>query len=181
MVSAAPLQPDAGLVGQAVSGDEAAFDALVGPVLEPAYKLATVMLRDREEARDAVQEACFMAWKNMSQLRATDRFSQWFLTIVANRCRSVIRTRWWRTLRLPLPGAAHELDRTGVETDLDLRRELGRLSPNERAALFLYFYMDLPLSEVGKVLRVSPKAARSRVHRAVTKLRLSMQQQEVSS
>src|SRR5438309_5996192 len=94
MVSAAPLQPDAGLIGQAVSGDEAAFDALVGPVLEPAFKLANVMLRDREEARDAVQEACFMAWKNLPRLRGEDRFSQWFLAIVANRCRSVIRTRW---------------------------------------------------------------------------------------
>src|SRR5437588_8464066 len=179
MVSAAPLQPDAGLIGQAVSGDEAAFDALVGPVLEPAFKLAKVMLRDREEARDAVQEACFMAWKNLPRLRGEDRFSQWFLAIVANRCRSVIRTRWWKTLRLPLSGVASELDHAAVETDLDLRRELGRLSANERAALFLYFYMDLPLSEVGKVLRVSPQAARSRVHRAVTKLRLSMQ--EVSS
>src|SRR5258708_1352903 len=152
MVSAAPLHPDAGLIAQAVSADEAAFDALVGPLLEPAYRLAVVMLRDREEARDAVQEATFRAWRNLSRLRAKDRFGPWFLTIVANRCRSVARTRWWKTLRLPLAAPAHDVDRSAVESDVDLRRELDRLSANERAALYLFFYMDLPLREVARVL-----------------------------
>jgi DNA-directed RNA polymerase specialized sigma24 family protein len=41
-------------------------------------------------------------------------------------------------------------------------------------ALFLFFYADLPLADVAKVLSVSPQAAKSLVHRAVVKLRLSM-------
>ena len=44
----------------------------------------------------------------------------------------------------------------------------------DRAALFLFFYMDLPLAEVAKVLKISPQAAKARVHRAVVRLRLSM-------
>jgi RNA polymerase sigma-70 factor (ECF subfamily) len=176
MVSAAPLSPDARVIAQAASGDEAAFDALVGPLLDPAYRLAVVMLRDREEARDAVQEACFMAWRNLARLRTQDSFGSWFLTIVANRCRSVARTRWWKTLRLPLAAPEHDLDHSTVESDVDIRRELDRLPAGERAALYLFFYMDLPLKEVAKVLKVSPQAAKSRVHRAVTKLRLNMQE-----
>ena len=57
---------------------------------------------------------------------------------------------------------------------LDLGRELSRLPATDRAVIFLFFYLDLPLSEVAKVLRVSPQAAKSRVHRAVTRLRLGM-------
>ncbi len=170
------MRPDAGLIPEAISGDEAAFDALVGPVLEPAYRLAVVMLRDREEARDAVQEATFMAWRNLSRLRAQDRFGPWFLTIVANRCRSVARTRWWKTVRLPLVATAREMDRAALESDVDLRRELDQLSTTERAALYLFFYLDLPLKEVARVLKISPQAAKSRVHRAVTRLRLNMQE-----
>jgi DNA-directed RNA polymerase specialized sigma24 family protein len=41
-------------------------------------------------------------------------------------------------------------------------------------ALFLFFYEDLPLADVAKILNVSPKAAKSLVHRAVVKLRLNM-------
>jgi RNA polymerase sigma-70 factor, ECF subfamily len=175
MVSAASMHPDA-LIPQAISGDEAAFDALVGPVLEPAYRLAVVMLRDREEARDAVQEATFMAWRNLSHLRAQDRFGPWYLTIVANRCRSIARTRWWKTLRLPLAAPDREVDQSAVDSDVDLRRQLGQLPTNERAALYLFYYMDLPLKDVARVLKISPQAAKSRVHRAVTRLRLSMQE-----
>jgi DNA-directed RNA polymerase specialized sigma24 family protein len=41
----------------------------------------------------------------------------------------------------------------------------------DRAALFCFFYLDLPLDEVGRVLGVSPSAARSRVYRAAHRLR----------
>jgi DNA-directed RNA polymerase specialized sigma24 family protein len=40
--------------------------------------------------------------------------------------------------------------------------------------LFLFFYLDLPLAEVARILKISPQAAKSRVHRGVTKLRLGM-------
>ncbi|HEY4889478.1 MAG TPA: sigma-70 family RNA polymerase sigma factor [Candidatus Dormibacteraeota bacterium] len=64
--------------------------------------------------------------------------------------------------------------RDDVEANLDLDRELANLPPTDRAALFLSFYLDLPLSEVGRILGISPQAAKSRVHRAVVKLRLNM-------
>jgi RNA polymerase sigma factor (sigma-70 family) len=57
---------------------------------------------------------------------------------------------------------------------LDLNRELAKLPANDRGALFLFFYLDLPLREVARVLKISPQAAKSRVHRALNKLRLGM-------
>ena len=174
MVDAARPGSDTSLLSAAIAGDEAAFDALVGPLIEPGFKLAAVMLGDGEEARDALQEACFMAWRKLFQLAAEAQLRPWFLSIVANRCRSVRRARWWSTLNLP--AVQNELDRApgDIESELDLDRELRKLRTPERTALFLFFYMDLPLAEVAKILNVSPQAAKSRVHRAVTKLRLSM-------
>jgi len=174
MASAARADAAGGLLAEAAKGSEAAFDELVAPLLEPAFKLAVVMLRDPEEARDALQGATFTAWRKLAQVRGEDLFRAWFLTIVANRCRSVIRTRWWTTLRMPIEAAP--AGHAAAGEDLDLRRELRRLPAPDRAALFLFFYMDLPLDQVGRVLNVSPKAAKSRVHRAVTKLRLAMQE-----
>jgi hypothetical protein len=66
MASTAWLSSEADLLPAAIAGDEAAFDALVGPLIEPAYKQAAVMLRHGEEARDAVQDACLMAWKKQT-------------------------------------------------------------------------------------------------------------------
>jgi RNA polymerase sigma-70 factor (ECF subfamily) len=165
---------DAFLVSAAIGGDEAAFDSLVGPLIEPGFKLAAVMLRDREEARDAVQEACVLAWRRLSQLRAEAQLRSWFLTIVANQCRSKRRARWWSELRLPSIHESRGHDREDLDSRLDLDRELRGLPMRQRTALFLFFYADLPLAEVARVLKVSPQAAKSLVQRAVVSLRMSM-------
>jgi RNA polymerase sigma-70 factor (ECF subfamily) len=165
---------EGGLIQAARSGDEIAFDALVGPLVDPAFKLAMVFLRDPNEAQDAVQEATLKAWRALGRLRRDAAIRPWFLTIVANHCRSVRRTRWWSVARLGTvartePGVG---EREDLQIDLD--RELAKLPPTDRAVLFLFFYLDLPLGEVGRVLRISPQAAKSRVHRAVSRLRLGM-------
>jgi RNA polymerase sigma factor (sigma-70 family) len=54
---------------------------------------------------------------------------------------------------------------------IDVNRELARLPREDRLALFLYFYLDLPMEEVGDVLGVSAGGAKTRVYRAAKKLR----------
>jgi RNA polymerase sigma factor (sigma-70 family) len=159
-------------IGQAAADREADFDALVGPLIEPAFKLAVVFLRDPHEAEDAVQEATLKAWQGLGRLRDEGAVRSWFFAIVANQCRSMRRARWWSVLRVEAPHRDDLEDRP--DDRLDLTREMSRLPVTDRAALFLFFYLDLPLAEVARVLRISPQAAKSRVHRAVTKLRLGM-------
>ena len=174
MVNILQQSSDASVVSAAIDGDEAAFDSLVGPLIEPGFKLAAVMLRDREEARDAVQEACVLAWRRLSQLRGEAQLRPWFLSIVANQCRSKRRARWWSVVRLPAIQASEDRSQGDWDSQLDLDRQLRGLPTRQRAALFLFFYADLPLGEVAKILKVSPQAAKSLVHRAVVSLRMSM-------
>lgn len=159
-------------IGQAAADREVAFDAVVGPLIDPAFKLAYVFLRDPHDAEDAVQEATLKAWRGFDGLRDRSVARPWFLTIVANQCRSMRRAPWWSVLRMDSVHTS-EVDEASDER-IDLMRELSRLPVTDRAALFLFFYLDLPLAEVARVLKISPQAAKSRVHRAVTKLRLGM-------
>jgi DNA-directed RNA polymerase specialized sigma24 family protein len=53
------------------------------------------------------------------------------------------------------------------------------LSPDERLPLVLHFYLDLPLDEVARILRVSPAAAKSRIYRAAKRLRSDLTLEEV--
>jgi RNA polymerase sigma-70 factor, ECF subfamily len=159
-------------IGQAAADREAVFDSLVGPLIDPGFKLAYVFLRDPQEAEDAVQEATVKAWKNLDRLRDHAAARSWFFAIVANQCRSMRRAHWWSVVRLAMVPTRNEEQPS--EMRLDLHRELSRLPETDRAVLFLFFYLDLPLVEAAKVLKISPQAAKSRVHRAVTKLRLGM-------
>src|SRR5206468_1475292 len=89
-VEAAPAGRD--LVARARGGDASAFALLLDPLWEPAYRLAYSMLRDRAAAEDAVQEAGMKAWRAAGRLRDdSGDLRPWFLTIVANQCRSIRR------------------------------------------------------------------------------------------
>ena len=147
---------------------EADFDALVGPHLEAGYRVALAILRDPDEAHDAVQESAFKAWRRMRQLNEIGSARAWFLAIVANQCRSMRRTRWWSVIRLPQVDSG--LDEFPSDS-ADLGRALAKLPREDRLALFLHFYLDLPLDEVGSVLGLSPAGAKTRVYRAAKKLR----------
>jgi RNA polymerase sigma-70 factor (ECF subfamily) len=163
--------------GRAAQTDVDSFGALLEPLLDPAYRLAAVMLADRSAGEDAVQEASIKAWRKLKQLRGDLRsLRPWFLTIVANECRMARRTRWWSVVRLPdIPRSSEDPESAST----DLRSALLRLSPDERLPLVLHFYLDLPLEEVARILRVSPAAAKSRIYRAAKRLRSDLTLEEV--
>src|ERR1051326_9386866 len=90
------------LMDSAVAGDAASFSLLIEPLLDPAYRLAAVMLADRTAAEDAVQEAAVKAWRKLRQFRGdASALRPWFLSIVANECRMLRRGRWWSVLKFP--------------------------------------------------------------------------------
>ncbi len=157
--------------------DAATFVALLEPILPAAYRLAFGMLRSQADAEDAVQEAALNAWRSFHRFRRDADLRPWFLTIVANRCRSSRRAPWHRVLRVPqLPAQATVVP--GNADLIDLRRGLEALRHGERLLLVLRFYLDLSYDEVGVVIGTSAKAAKSRTHRALARLRLAP---EVSS
>jgi RNA polymerase sigma-70 factor (ECF subfamily) len=144
------------------------FDAVIGPHLDAGYRTALAILRDPDAAHDAVQEAALKAWRKLNQLREGRPARPWFLAIVANQCRSERRGRWWSVIRMPDVDAAESEAKTDT---IDINRELAKLPREDRLALFLYFYLDLPIEEVGEVLGLSAAGAKTRVYRAAKKLR----------
>jgi len=169
------------IMARATEGDAGSFAILIEPLLNPAYRLAAVMLADRSAAEDAVQEASIKAWRKLRQLRGdVGSLRSWFLSIVANECRMTRRRRWWSVVKSADVESDRRTDAPSQEAVTDLRRAIARLSLEERLPLVLYFYLDLPLDEVAATLHVSPSAAKSRIYRAARRLRSDLTLEEVS-
>jgi RNA polymerase sigma factor (sigma-70 family) len=168
--------PAVDLQRRAKAGDRQAFDELLAPLLEPAFGLAMAMLNNRAEAEDAVQEAALKTWRKLGRFRTGANLRPWFLAIVANQCRTVLRSRWWHVLRSSEMGStrANEPSESDWSDHIDLDAALGRLPKHHLAALTLYYHLDLPIDEVARVLGCSPVAARQRIHRALDALRPGM-------
>ena len=154
------------------AADRAGFDSLITPLVEPAYRLAFAMLRQKMSAEDAVQEATLKAWSKFASFRnERGGFRAWYLTIVANECRSLQRGRWWSVLRFDQVRPPQESDEAAM-TASDLRQTIARLSRSDRLLLYLFYWLDLPVEEVAAVVGLSAGAARARLYRAVGRLRL---------
>jgi len=162
---------------RAVAADEAAFESLLRPLVEPALRLALSMLGDRRDAEDATQEALTRAWRKLHQLWPGMPVRPWFFAIVANQCRNVRRT-WFRLTSLAEVVSRPPVREPEVE-HLDLERAMQQLPLADRGALFLHFYLGLSIEEVASTLGVSTPAAKSRIYRACRRLRPAVALEEL--
>ena len=161
---------------RARAGDAFAFGELLVPVLDPGFRLAMTMLKDRNAAEDAVQEAALKSWRKLDRFRYGADLRPWFLAIVANECRTTRRSRWWQVIRTD-DVESHEhphASEGGWADSIDLNAALDRLPKHHLLTLTLYYHLDLPIEEVGRVLGCSTGAARQRIHRALAALRPAM-------
>jgi RNA polymerase sigma-70 factor (ECF subfamily) len=98
----------------------------------------------------------------------------WLLAIVANECRRVLRSQWWSVLKWPAGPDEPARDAAGgVTSAVDLRRAIDGLPPDLKLAITLRYYLDLSFEDVARVLKTTPKAAKSRTYRALARLRLN--------
>jgi RNA polymerase sigma-70 factor, ECF subfamily len=169
---------DLSLLAHAREGSDRAFESLLGPVIEPGYRLACGMLRDEQAAHDVVQESALKAWRKLGQLQAEERILPWFLGIVANECRNARRLKWTASVTLGLPEVEAKSQEEHVLRGTDLRRALGKLKHEDRAVVVLFFYLDLPLEQVAAITGCSVAAARARLYRTIHKLRPDLEIQE---
>ena len=165
-------EADRDLVKRAKAGDRSAFDELVGPLIGQAFRLAFGMLHDRAAAEDAVQEAAVRSWRKLNNLRLGYPLRPWFLAIVANQCRSVMRARWWSVLRLDvIEGSASAGFEDRIVRGADLRAALRELATDQREVLVLRYYLDLPLQEVAAITGVRVGTVKSRINRGLAAMR----------
>lgn len=164
------------LVERAGRGDRDAFSVLARAAAARLDAAARLILRDRELARDAVQEALIRAWRDLPGLRDPERFDAWLHRLIVNAAIDEARRRRRRVIEVSLTpiDVQSTRDEIGLLVDRDeLDRVLGELTPEHRALVVLHYYLGTPLPEAAASLGISLGAAKSRLHRAVGSLRQS--------
>jgi RNA polymerase sigma-70 factor (ECF subfamily) len=129
------------------------------------------MLQDRSDAEDVFQESALRAWRRLGNLRSGSPFQPWFLGIVANQCREIRRGRWRHLVLMRDLMTAPSVDESGWLEEEDLRRAVSALPHDQRVAILLHFHLDLPLNDVALALGISPAGVRTRIKRALRRLR----------
>ncbi len=173
------------------AGDETAFDALVEAYSGQVYALLTRFLGQRANREDLVQEVFLRVVRARERYEPSARFSTFLFRIAYNIAvnetqRGIAREARrlepgdderaghsladFEDLRAPPPAAALERD----DVVQAVRAAIARLPENQRMALLLAKYEDLPYGEIAEVLGSSEKAVKSLIHRARESLRESL-------
>lgn len=178
---------DAELAARAATGDAAAFEAIMRRHNRLLFRTARAILKNDQEAEDALQDAYLRAWKALATFRADAKLSTWLVRIVANEALGRLRRKQADIIPLDaamtapdphiqaaLTGAADERP-DGFAMRAQLRRLLEAridLLPDAfRTVFMLRAVEELSVEEVAEVLGIPEATVRTRFFRARSLLR----------
>ena len=171
---------ESALVERARRGDQDAYGELVTRYQPLAARVAYVITASAADADDVAQDAFVKAYYALDRFREGAPFRPWLLRIVANEAKN----RKVSAGRRPTVELSAAADRASGETALspedaavaaDLRAGLvaaiNRLRPDDRLVLAYRFFFDLSESEMADALGVARGTVKSRLSRAMERLR----------
>ena len=180
---------DQALVEKIRDGDYQAFEFLVTRYESKVYRLAIRMLRNPQDAEDALQETFLQVFRGLAGFEGRSKFSTWLFRLATNVCLMRIRHRETEPSKLlPLEDYLPKLEEGDSPQMMDwadrpedallskesrekMMEALDKLPPEYRAVFILRDIEGFSNAETGESLGISVAAVKSRLHRARLALR----------
>ena len=134
------------------------------------YKTAISILKNDEDANDAIQETLYKAYKNIETLREERYFTTWTIRILINKCYDIIKEN---KKVVYVDDKITENTQSYYDTykiESSLERILNKLDDDLRKVIVLYYYDDLSVVEISNILLIPEGTVKSRLARARNKI-----------
>jgi RNA polymerase sigma-70 factor (ECF subfamily) len=174
---------EADLITRARQGDQAAWEALVQQHQTAVFRLAYLLLGDADEAEDIAQETFIRTFRKLNRFDTGRPLRPWLLRIASNLARNHHRGvgRYLAALqRLPQAdpksiSAEHE-NWHEMEAQA-LWQAVRRLNLKDQQIIYLRYFLELSVMEVADTLEIAPGTVKSRLFRALARLRQIVEQE----
>jgi len=171
-------------IREILKGDSGSFSQLVEKYKHLAFSLSFKLLSHREEAEEAAQDAFIKAYNSLSSFQNGSTFKTWFFRIVYNTSISKLRARKNREINIDdikisdteiqcAESIVEQLNKDDRQKYLEIG--LGRLEPEERALLKMYYYDDFSMDEISVITSLSVSNVKVKIHRSRKKLLQELQ------
>jgi len=161
------------LLGARRSAADPAFERLYRQHVHAVYRYALAVLQNEADAEDVAQTTFLNAYRAIQRGERPHTPHNWLIKIAHNVCRERFRasSRRPREVELDDSLAPAALADTDVPTAIEIRRALGVLAFNQRAALVMRELEGRSYAEIAQVLDVSVSAVETLMFRARRALR----------
>lgn len=181
------------LIEQAKNGNVDSLNVILDTYKSNVYAVAFAMLKNKEDAEDATQQALITIWRNIHHLKKIEAFETWLYHIAYTRSLNILKSRSHYEVaendsddiytseveenELFLPSEYAERE--------DLRERLFRiidsLSAVQRETIVLYYFDDKNVTEISEIMDCSEGTVKSRLYHARNYIRNSIMEQEEQS
>jgi RNA polymerase sigma factor (sigma-70 family) len=161
-----------------------AYEELVRGHQAVAFRTAFTITGDAAEAEDAAQEAFVKVYRTLGRFRSGAPFRPWLLTVVANEARNRRRAAG-RRINLTRRAAEHgsqgsppspETTLVAEERRAELLGAVEELREEDREVISLRYFLELTEAEAAAVMGCARGTVKSRLSRAVGRLREKMRE-----
>ena len=168
------------IIKKAQNGDISSFEALIEMQKVQMYKTAKAILKNEDDVCDAIQEALFSAYKNMKNLKNERYFKTWIIRITVNKCYDLIRKNSINNKKTEKSICyEEEVVQSNIEGKMDLEKALNMIEEDLKVVTVLYYYDDIPIKEIAKILNIPAGTVKSKLARAREQLYQLLKQEEV--
>lgn len=165
-------------------GDQEAFSLLVEPFLSSAYKTAYLVLRSKELAEDAVQNALEDCYISIMRSKDIRNFKAWFYRLVYSRSIDVYR-KYNRNSAADIEGNPEanvkmksnsaQQEAIQKENRNEILRYIMNLTDDQRVPILLFYFEDMSVKEISLILNENTNTIKTRLSRGRKKLADLMQ------
>lgn len=144
------------------------FEKLLADVSSGVERFVRYRLPSQTDADDVLQEVYLSAYRKFPQLKNKDAFKPWIISITRNKCNDYFRAKAAQMEISIEELSQQELSagRLGISVVHTVRETLDRLGDKDKQILYLYFWKELPQTEIAKLLDIPVGTVKSRLHTA---------------
>lgn len=132
------------------------------------YRLSSSILKNEADVQDAISETIMKAYSNLDKLNIVGSFKPWIMKILVNECYSIINKH--KKTELTDDFSSYEGSYEHVSED-SLMSYVNKLDDEFKSVVILFYYEDISIKDISKVLNISEGTVKSRLSRAKSKLK----------
>ena len=132
------------------------------------YRLSYSILKNEEDAQDAVQEAIYNAYKKLETLKDKRKFKSGIYKIVTNTSFEILRNKKNYIDIEQENIAAEKID---IDTNLTLWKAVQGLEQPYRTTITLFYYEDMSIKEISEITGSKVDAIKKQLSRGRDKIK----------